>query len=56
MSQPKTCPKCKVIISRPDANFCKRHAGKNPRLSKEFEASLIAYVKRHFPHMLKHSK
>ena len=53
MSQPKQCPKCKVLISKPGANYCRVHAGKNPMISKEYEENLVNYIKKHYPGMLK---
>ena len=44
--------KCLTLVSDPEANYCKRHAGKNPKLDKEFEKNLLEYAELHFPRHL----
>lgn len=48
----KKCGKCSSLVSKPDASYCHRHAGKNPKLSKEYERALIEYCKKRFPSIL----
>jgi hypothetical protein len=44
----KKCKKdnCLTLVSDPKANYCKRHAGKNPLLEKSFERGLMEYYQK----------